>query len=64
MDSTKRKKENDYSLMSEWFKLQREMWNNEGNNDVINTTPILQEFMKQCHIQNYFFQSFNQNDCQ
>ena len=39
LDCTKRMKANDYMLMSEWFKLQKEMWN--GSNGTINTMSIL-----------------------
>ena len=62
LDITKRLKSNDYTLMSEWFRLQKQMW--DGSNGVINTMPILKEFIKQCHLKNFFFQSFQQNDAQ
>jgi len=62
IDCTKRLKKNDYTLMSEWYKLQKEMWNEQSG--TINTKPILQEFIKQCHLKNYYFQSFQQNDAQ
>jgi len=62
LDCTKRMKANDYMLMSEWFKLQKEMWN--GSNGTINTMSILKEFIRQCNLKNFFFQSFQQNDAQ
>ena len=63
IDCTKRLKKNDYTLMQEWFKLLREMWITD-NSIVINTAPLLKEFMKQCIHKNIFFESFMQNDAQ
>jgi len=63
LDCTKRQKKNDYNLMSEWFKLQKEM-RNDKNDGVINTSRILREFIKQCSMKDVFFQSFVQNDSQ
>ena len=62
IDITKRLKGNDYTLMSEWFKLQNQMW--DVSNGVINTMPILKEFIKQCNQKKFYFQSFQQNDAQ
>ena len=63
LDCTKRKKKNDYNLMSEWFKLQKQMWDDKESG-VINTSGILREFIKQCSMKGYFFHSFVQNDTQ
>ena len=63
LDCTKRKKSNDYNLMSEWFKLQKQMWGDK-NPGVINTSGILREFIKQCSKKGFFFHSFVQNDTQ
>jgi len=50
----------DFTMMREWYKLQKEMWN-DGEN-VIDTINILKTFMNQCRKNNIYFESFQQND--
>ena len=63
LDCTKKSPQNDYNLMSELMKLQKEIWkdNKEG---VVSTRNILIEFIKRCQKEKLYFESFNQNDCQ
>ena len=63
IDINKRIKKNNDDLLHEWLKFQNQMWNKSGSG-VINTQPLLVEFMKQCQKNNYFFESFVQNDAQ
>ena len=63
IDCTKRSPKNDYQLMVEWLRLYQNMWS-DNNNGVINTQAILTAFVKRCHSENVFFESFVQNDAQ
>lgn len=62
-DCTRRSNDNDYNIMSELMKLQKEMWK-DNNKGVISTRGILMEFIKRCKKEKIYFESFNQNDCQ
>ena len=63
IDCTKRSVKNDYQLMVEWLRLYQDMWTEDENN-VLNTSSILKEFIKRCNSENIFFESFSQNDAQ
>ena len=52
----------DYSLIEQWFKLQKEKWNEDDKN-VVNTINILKVFVKKCNEDDIYFESFMQNDC-
>ena len=61
-DCRRRLKGNDFTLMREFFKIQKEMWT--GESSVVNPRLFIKEFMKQCNQKNIFFESFLQNDAQ
>ena len=63
MDCTKRSVKNDYQLMVKWLRLYQDMWR-ESDKTVINTSPILKEFIRRCISEKVFFESFMQNDAQ
>ena len=50
----------DFTIMREWFKLQKEKWCNDG--DVVDTMDILRAFITKCREDNVYFESFQQND--
>lgn len=60
-DIDKKDPQNDYKLMEEWLSLQRNMWDSTNNN-VVDTMPLLKEFIKRCNNEDIYFESFNQND--
>ena len=51
----------DYSVMDQWYKLQKEKWCNEECN-VVNTMEILKAFVRKCRSDDIYFESFQQND--
>ena len=55
------KRANEHSLIYEWFKFQRQMWNNDNNN-MINPIQLLRKFQKYSHENKYYFNNFAQND--
>lgn len=61
LNRRKRTSSNDYGLMTQWLHFQQKMWD-DTENSVINTGPILQEFIRLCKKQNIYFESFQQND--
>ena len=48
-------------LLKEWYAFQREIWSNERQ-QMINPISLLQCFQKQCHLKDYYFENFQQND--
>jgi len=62
-DIRKRSSKNDDSLIKEWLSFQKEIWINTDN-QVVNTRSILINFMELCRKNNYYFESFVQNDSQ
>lgn len=51
----------DYSVMDQWYKLQKNKWFKEDC-DVVNTMEILKAFVKKCQRDDIYFESFQQND--
>jgi ubiquitin carboxyl-terminal hydrolase 8 len=62
-DVKKRSKNNDKQLLHQWLNLQTEIWS-DSDNKVVSTRGILSEFIRQCQKNNYYFESFSQNDTQ
>ena len=62
-DCKRRFEENDFSLMREWFKLQKNMWIDKDKK-VINTSSFIKTFINQCRKKDIYFESFVQNDAQ
>jgi ubiquitin C-terminal hydrolase len=52
----------DNKLIDEWINIQTLMWKNPSENLVINTSPLLKEFIKTCRQKKIYFESFQQND--
>lgn len=48
-------------LLKEWYAFQRAIWSNERQ-QMINPVSLLKCFQKQCQLQDYYFENFQQND--
>ena len=60
IDINKRGNNNDDKIIFEWIKLQKKLWNGEGG--IVDTKPLLTEFIKRCNTEDISFNSFEQND--
>ena len=61
IDINKRSRNNNDNIIIEWINLQKDLWEDNGNN-VADTRPLLNEFIKRCNSEEIMFHSFNQND--
>ena len=48
-------------LVDEWLNIQNQMWSDDNNNS-INSSNLIQIFIKKCKDENIYFESFQQND--
>ena len=48
-------------LVDEWLNIQNQMWSDDDNNS-INSSNLIQIFIKKCQDENIYFESFQQND--
>ena len=60
LDVQKRSRNNNYTLMDKWIQLQESVW--ESDDAVVDTKPILMEFIQRCKKEDILFHSFHQND--
>ena len=52
----------DYSVMDQWYQLQKDKWLDSEDCQVVNTMEILKAFVRKCRKDDIYFESFQQND--
>lgn len=60
LSNIKKYQTDDSQVLVEWMKLLKQMW--DGNTGVIQTLPLLKEFIRMCQKTDVYFESFQQND--